>query len=146
MKHALRIAIPLAVLDLILLVTLITPAAVALMLLLRQRWSWLLTPDVPLPGDLTLPEVQTVYDAWGYGLCSLYWLGWRNRLHGLDFTFAQRLPMAWDESAMGLQTQGALWWCRRPILGGARQLKSGWRQVVVDGIPYGVPCFTITVP
>lgn len=144
MKRALPIAITLTVLDIVLMVTLVTPLAVALMLALGQRWAWFLTPDVALPGDLTLPQVQAVYARWGFAGCAWYWLVVRNRLHGLDFVFAQRLPQAWDQSAFGLQVQGDLWWRRTAIWGGKFQRKTGWRLVIHEGLPYGVPCATIT--
>lgn len=120
------------------------PVLVFIMLKRGEQWKWLITPDVPLPGDLTLPVVKAWHDKRGDFWCSWYWLAWRNRWHGLDFRFAQRLPLAWDQSKMGLQTQGDLWWKREPIWGGKYQKKTGWRLCVVDGIPYGVPCATIT--
>jgi hypothetical protein len=143
-KYAKPVVIALAinVLDLVCLVTMIGPLLVLVMLLVGGRWKWLMTPDVDLPGDLTVPAVKDVYDRYGSFLCSWYWLGFRNRWHGLDFVFAVRLPMAWNQSQMGYQEQGDLWWARIPFtIDGRRfQLKAGYRLNVVGGIPYGVPC------
>lgn len=136
------IALLINILDIAGLLTLAGPLLVLIMLLLGQRWKWLLTPDVELPGDLSLPAVKSIHDRWGFLITSLYWLGFRNRWHGLDFSFAQRLPLAWDQSAFGLQEQGDLWWLRYPL--GKFQFKAGWRLVVANGLPYGTPCCTIT--
>jgi hypothetical protein len=114
----------------------ILPFILLVMLASGQRWSWLLTPDVPLPGDLSVVKDR------GFFWTSFFWL-MRNRWHGLDFLFAKRLPLAWDNSAFGLQRQGKLWWLRYP-LGTKFQLKAGYRLYVVNGLPYGVPCLTIT--
>jgi hypothetical protein len=129
-------ALLLTLLDFILLVTLVTPILILVMLVLRQRWAWLLTPDVALPGDLSVVKDR------GFFLTSFLWL-MRNRWHGLDFVFAKRLPLAWDQSKFGLQTQGDLWWLRYP-LGTKFQLKAGYRLNIVNNLPYGVPCCTIT--
>lgn len=123
-------------LDLIFLVTLITPGLVLVMLTLGQQWKWLLTPDVPLPGDLSIVKDR------GFFLTSFLWLC-RNRLHGLDFVFAKRLPLAWDQAKFGLQVQGSLWWLRYP-LGTKFQFKAGYRLYIVNQLPYGVPCCTVT--
>lgn len=136
------IALLINLLDIVALFTLIGPLLVFVMLLLGQRWKWLLTPDVELPGDLSLPAVKSIHERYGAFWCSWYWLALRNRWHGLDFAYAVRLPLAWDQSAFGLQEQGALWWLRYPI--GRLQFKAGYRLYVIDGLPYGVPCCTIT--
>lgn len=136
------IALLINLLDIVALVTLIGPLLVFAMLMLGQRWKWLLTPDVELPGDLSIPAVKSIYDRWGAFVTSWYWLAIRNRWHGLDFAYAVRLPLAWDNGKIGFQEQGDLWWLRYPM--GQFQFKAGYRLYVVAGLPYGTPCCTIT--
>lgn len=117
--------------DFLTLVTLVQPLLTAIMLLTRQSWGPLMTPDTPLTGSF-----------W----TDFPYLAWRNRWNGLDYRFAKPLSRPWDQSQFGLQTEGSLWWARLGLWGGKRQLKIGWRMKIINGIPYGEPCLTITVP
>lgn len=57
---------------------------------LPKPFRWMETPDNPLPGDLREPLVRKVYERFGFYLCSVYWLGWRNRAYGLSMRLAFR--------------------------------------------------------
>jgi hypothetical protein len=41
------------------------------------------TPDEYLPGGTYEPTVKSIYDTWGWFVCSWYWLAWRNVGHGM---------------------------------------------------------------
>lgn len=127
--------------------------------------SWLGTPDERLPGNLEEPSMRKMYQWFGPRVAAWYWLGVRNRLHGLAFTCALPLPnnepwsavpgfykrvvilddfpTTWDPEERIL-----IWWLRMPILGGRFQLKAGWRSYYIRTGDqwYGVPCLTITRP
>ena len=48
---------------------------------------WLQTNDERLPGGLHEPTVLKMYQRFGKVICSWYWIGIRNRAHGLRRTF-----------------------------------------------------------
>lgn len=110
-------------------------------------WArWLDTPDQMLPGDLTLPTVQAIYQRFGRFMCSWYWLGWRNQAQGLAAVFGMPVAMPWSPVPGYYEDRSTgLWWLRKPIFGGRLQLKAGWRTYR-DGRGgwAAVPCLTIT--
>lgn len=111
-------------------------------------WAhWYQTPDERLPGGTYEPTVLSVYKTFGKWVTSFYWLVLRNRLQGLAWRFRRPMVTPW-ELRDGLQVQetpqGLLWFRRRPV--GPWVAKTGWRQYVVDGTPWAVPCLTITKP
>lgn len=111
-----------------------------------SRWAaWLSTPDERLPGGTYEPKVARVLARCGRFCCSWYWLGVRNRLHGLAFAFARPLTMPWSPVPGYYEAEG-LWWLRKPLLGNRLQLKAGWRTYRVGGRWWGVPCCSITRP
>ena len=113
------------------------------------RWLlWLQTNDERLPGGLHEPTVLRVYERFGRVICSWYWIGLRNRAHGLRRVFGRpsteemaniRFPIA-DGKASGTRPDGTWYWSR-----------DIWRLRVVAGhriylLPSGymaVPTFTI---
>lgn len=140
------IAILLSLLDIVCLFSGITFVSVACMLVLQKRWSWLMTPDVALPGDLNVPAVAALYQKWGSGplawyVTSWYWLAVRNRWHGLDFHFALPTSVVWP-FVPGRYVNGHFWYWL--IVCGDFAIKLGWRQYTVNGVRYNVPCFTVT--
>lgn len=112
--------------------------------------SWLDTPDQMLPGDLSIPTVRSIYDRWGWFICSWYWLGWRNPAQGLAWSFGKDVAAPWWTLEPGYfvdPSGSGLWWSRRPIFGGRLQLKSGWRPYPNPAGGWRlVPCLTITKP
>lgn len=107
--------------------------------------AWLATPDERLPGGTYEATVDRVLKRWGRHVCAWYWLGIRNTLHGLAFTFSRPLTHPWSPEPGYYQADG-LWWLRKPLMGGKLQLKAGWRNYRVDGSWWGVPCCSITRP
>jgi hypothetical protein len=61
----------------------------------KPKWlptwlDWFNTPDESLPGDLrNEPTVKWVYDKFGWYVCTWYWLGLRNVLHGLAWRYGK---------------------------------------------------------
>ena len=107
-------------------------------------WArWYSSPDERLPGGTYEPALAAVLDRFGPFIASWYWLGWRNTFQGFAWQWRQRLPLPWPVPGETLETQGNLWFLRYP-LGSSFVLKAGWRQYVVDGLPYGVPCLSPT--
>jgi hypothetical protein len=111
---------------------------------LAAHWYWLETPDERLPGGTYEPTVWAFYTRWGRWLCSLYWLGWRNQLHGLAFRYRRPLAAPWPLDPGSYSNSEGLWWMRKNLPGGWLQYKAGWRQYLIDGVLYGIPCCTIT--
>jgi hypothetical protein len=103
--------------------------------------SFLSTPDERLPGGTYEPAVTEVLNKYGKWICSWYWLGLRNRMHGLASRYKVPLSAPWP-SAPGYYEQGDLWWLRKQL--GRFQLKAGWRQYTIGGKLYAVPACTIT--
>lgn len=55
------------------------------------RWArWWETPDERLPGGLYERTVERVWRRYGRYVCSVYWLGVRNRMYGLSFALFGR--------------------------------------------------------
>lgn len=109
---------------------------------------WLQTNDERLPGGLHEPTVLRVFQRFGRVVCSWYWIGWRNRAHGLRRVFGLpsteamagiRFPVV-EGKASGTRPDGTWYWSR-----------DLWRLRVVAGhriymLPTGylaVPTFTI---
>jgi len=155
------IALMLLALDLILLALLITPAVVAIAFVFAKwdekpsadsngqhadvirgdlpAWAWWWsTPNERLPGGTYEPAVSAVLDRHGRFWCSLYWLGWRNRMQGLAASFGVPVQGPWPPEP-GLYDNGPLWWWRKEI-----QLKVGWRTYLIGTTWFAVPCFTFT--
>jgi len=105
-------------------------------------WAWFLqTPDERLPGGTYEPTVASVLEKYGPLVCSLYWLGLRNRMHGLAAYFGVPVASPWSPIP-GFYDNGVLWWLRYPI--GRFQLKAGYRTYGIKGQWLAVPCLTIT--
>lgn len=134
------IATLLNLLDLIGLVTFITPLAVAIMVYLDKDWWPLLTPDV-FGYDLSVPAVAEIEEAYGPAAAEIYWLGFRNRLHGLDFKFATPAAEVWGFGPGKWSDSAGYWYTVTPFFGGRFVWKSGYRQYTVAGIRYNVPVF-----
>jgi hypothetical protein len=56
---------------------------------LPKAFWWMETPDELLPGGMYEPTVKTIYDECGWFICSWYWIGIRNVLHGLRWSFGR---------------------------------------------------------
>lgn len=52
---------------------------------------WLQTNDERLPGGLYEETVAKLLERTGRVVCSMYWLGWRNRAHGMRKVFGKYL-------------------------------------------------------
>nr|WP_315237729.1 hypothetical protein [uncultured Albidiferax sp.] len=109
------------------------------------RWlAWLGTPDERLPGGLYEPTVKSIYRRFGHVWCAWYWLGVRNRVHGLAAMLGVPTSAFWPPEP-GYYTRGNLWWLRYPLLGGRLAFKAGYRSYkLLDGTFLAVPVFTIT--
>lgn len=109
---------------------------------------WLQTNDERLPGGLHEPTVLRVFERYGRLVCSWYWIGLRNRAHGLRRAFGLpsteamaniRFPMV-NGRANGTRPDGTWFWSR-----------DFWRLRAVAGhriymLPTGylaVPTFTV---
>jgi len=110
------------------------------------KWlRWLETPDERLPGGLYEPTVKSVYRRFGSLICVWYWLGIRNRLHGLAASFGEPAERPWGPE-FGMQRQGSLWWIRKPLLNGRLAFKAGYRVYTLPDKSFlAVPVFTVTV-
>jgi hypothetical protein len=107
-------------------------------------WAWFYTtPDERLPGGTYEPTVAGRLAARGPFLTSWYWLGIRNRMHGLAAAFALPTSMPWSPEP-GYYDNGSLWWLRYPLFNNTYQFKTGWRTYYYGGGWKAVPCFTIT--
>ena len=105
--------------------------------------AWLATPDERLPGGTYEPAVAGVLARYGRWVCSWYWIGVRNQLHGLSAVFGVPVVSPWPVEP-GYYTDGSLWWLRRPLLGGRLQLKAGYRTYWIRGAFVAVPACSIT--
>jgi hypothetical protein len=87
---------------------------------------WLIqTMDERLPGDLGEATVAKLHARFGRVVCGIYWLGWRNRAHGLRRYVSQPLhgaegEAAWrrrfeevDGVAFGVREDGSWYYSRR---------------------------------
>lgn len=87
---------------------------------------WLLqTMDERLPGDLGEAAVAKVHARFGRVVCGMYWLGWRNRAHGLRRYVSRPLVGAEGEAswrrrfeevdgvAFGVRDDGSCYYSRR---------------------------------
>ena len=112
------------------------------------KWlDFLSTPDERLPGGIYEPAVAAIYAKYGATVCSWYWLGLRNRMHGLDAKFGIPTDKDWDGPFSDDEyfVRAPLWWRRKPIFGGKFAFKAGYRfYTVLDKSILAVPCFTIT--
>lgn len=119
------------------------------------RWlSWLQTVDERLPGGLYEPTVVRILERYGRTLCSLYWIGWRNRAHGLRRAMGRpSTEAAWKSSfkpdergrAYGVREDGTWYWSQ---LFGPSWLRlvvvAGYRVYrLADGAYLAVPTATI---
>lgn len=113
------------------------------------RWLiWLQTNDERLPGGLHEPTVKQKYDRYGKVICSWYWIGVRNRAHGLRRLLSLpsteemggiRFPRV-NGKAYGVRPDGTWFWSRD--FWGFRAV-AGHRIYFVDGKYMAVPTFTI---
>ena len=113
------------------------------------KWlSFLGTPDERLPGGLYEPAVLSIYNRFGALFTAWYWLGIRNRLHGLAASFGVVTEEGWPnppDNSDEYYVRGKLWWRRKPIWGGKFAFKAGYRIYHLVDLTYrAVPCFTIT--
>lgn len=87
------------------------------------RWArWMQTMDERLPGGTYEPTVARMLSRWGRYWTSVYWIGWRNRAHGLRRTFgrpstedAYRTSFQPDAKGRvyGVRSDGSWYWERR---------------------------------
>jgi hypothetical protein len=110
--------------------------------------SYLGTPDERLPGGLYEPTVLSIYNKTGKWFTAWYWLGLRNRIHGLAASFGRIVEEGWPnpiDNSDEYYVRGDLWWRRKPIWGGKFAFKAGYRIYhLTNGTYRAVPCFTIT--
>ena len=82
---------------------------------LPRAFAWMETPDNRLPGDLNEPTVWAVYKRWGWYLCSVYWLGWRNKAYGLSARLRYRpeppVRMSYSGNPNVSDDNGERGWC-----------------------------------
>jgi len=109
------------------------------------RWlAWLSTPDERLPGGLYEPTVLSIHKRFGRFFCAWYWLGVRNRVHGLAALAGVPTVDYWPPEP-GYYQRGQLWWLRHPLWGGRLAFKAGYRSYkLLDGTFLAVPVFTLT--
>lgn len=109
---------------------------------------WLQTNDERLPGGLHEPTVLRVFERFGRVLCSWYWIGWRNRAHGLRRGFGLpsteamaniRFPVV-NGKASGTRPDGTWYWSRD--FWGLRAV-AGHRIYMLPTGFLAVPTFTI---
>ncbi len=87
------------------------------------RWAmWMQTLDDRLPGGTYEPTVAALLARWGRYWTSCYWLGWRNRAHGLravlgtastSEAYAVRFPPDERGRIYGVRSDGTWYWERR---------------------------------
>lgn len=109
--------------------------------------DFLSTPDERLPGGLYEPAVKAIYDKYGQLVTAWYWLGLRNRMHGLAAKTGIPTPTDWQDVVHGDDeyfVKLPLWWRRKP-LGTKFAFKAGYRiYQLLDKTYLAVPCFTVT--
>lgn len=162
-----KTAYPLVIAARLFLPSLLLPPFVVPIALIFANWetgrlpkwaSWLETPDQPLPGDRTIPEVDAIYKSRGRFMCSWYWLGFRNTAQGWANEYGVPATAPWSPLPgyyEGVDKNGApIWWNRQtfflfgwftkrwPV-----EKKTGWRTYP-DGKGgwTAVPCLTATRP
>lgn len=120
---------------------------------LRPSDAWMRTPDERLPGNTLAGKIGgatyfelIAFDGWDKRRIAYHWIGIRNRAHGFMFDRWARPMLAPWPSTPGMYRGYGLWWLRKEILWGRFQFKAGWRNYLVNGKWYGVPCLTITKP
>lgn len=115
------------------------------------RWAmWMQTLDDWLPGGTYEPTVAALLQRWGRYWCSVYWIGWRNRSHGLRRTFGRPSTAAayfthFEPDAegfvYGIREDGTWYWAL-PL--GPLRMVAGYRIYRLPGEQYlAVPTATI---
>lgn len=57
------------------------------------KWAYFMeTPDEHLPGAMYEPTVKKIHEKYGWFICSLYWLAWRNVGHGIKWRKGFEVP------------------------------------------------------
>lgn len=110
--------------------------------------SWLTTPDERLPGGTYEATVKRLLDRLGKYATAYYWIGVRNRAHGLAYLF--RKPMTNHFNAMtdykdlnGLLERDGVWRFYWGLPFGFCFV-AGYRSYHSDALGYyGTPVFTI---
>lgn len=111
---------------------------------------WLQTIDERLPGGLYEPTVERLLQRAGRHGAALYWIGWRNRAHGLrrvlgapstQAAYLQRFPEDDDGKTQGVREDGTWYWSRK--LGPLRAVAGHRIYLLLDGSHLAVPTCTI---
>lgn len=104
---------------------------------------WLQTNDERLPGGLHEPTVAKVYGRWGRVACSWYWIGWRNRAHGLRRVFGvpstEEMANIRFPSGEGTRPDGTWFWSRKV---GPIRVVAGHRIYMLPSGYMAVPTLT----
>ena len=104
---------------------------------------WLQTPDERLPGGLYEPTVRDLLDRRGRVVCSWYWLGLRNRAHGLQASFGKPATLEQFATRIGegfTDLGNGLWAYRKKL--GPIVFQTGYR-VYLNPMGYlAAPAFT----
>jgi hypothetical protein len=108
--------------------------------------SWLSTPDERLPGGLYEPAHLALFEKYGKWVASWVWLGWRNPLFGLSFTFGKPaidyMPEMVAMTGLWERAEDAIWQYGARL--GSLKFACGYKVYRLPiGSFWAVPCFTV---
>lgn len=105
------------------------------------RWlAWLGTPDERPPGGLYESTVKKIYQKYGKYVTTWYWLGIRNRMHGLNYLFRKPTTGYFEKEGLEDRPDGT-WRYVKPL--GFLQFVAGYRSYLIDGQFWAIPVFTV---
>lgn len=105
--------------------------------------SWLSTPDERLPGGLYETEHKALLEKTGKYFASWYWLGWRNRLHGLRMALGKP-TYDYITYSPGFSERGDIWHYSKQI--GIFRFAAGYKVYkLLDGSFRAAPVCTVMV-